>query len=100
MMGKAALSANAAMSASVAKQSGRITVLRPSSDRSFGGIVRILPAKSIDRSSDSMRSSRWCPSAIFVQPISAAALYRIPRRRREHTAQAVAPSGVRRFTTE
>jgi len=51
-----------------------MTTLRPSSLRRRGGIERSLPVKSIDISSDSIRSSRWWPSAILLQPSSWAAL--------------------------
>jgi len=46
----------------------------------------------------SAMSSRWCPSATFVMPCSAAKRWRIPRRSREHSPHMVFPSRTTRFT--
>ncbi len=60
--------------------SGRITMLSPSSEMSFGGIDFSCPAEIRFRSSVVTASSRWWPRAIFEQPSSRAMRYRMPRR--------------------
>src|SRR5439155_327482 len=70
--------------------SGRITTCSSLSDTSLAGIAFSDPAKNRLSSSVSMKSSAWCPSAIFVAPTSVAMRYSTPRRNRAHSEHGVA----------
>ena len=72
--------------------SGRMTTCAPSSDTSLAGIAFSEPAKNRFRSSVSMKSSAWWPSAIFVAPTSFAMRYSTPRRSRAQSEHGVAPA--------
>ena len=74
MIGYSRIAAQRAMSFSRVYASGRITTWRPSSERSFGGIVFSFAWWKRFRNSVSTMSSRWCPSATLVAPMREAKL--------------------------